>query len=618
MSTLGLRLRHLAFHGPNRQSASVEFGAGLNVIYGASETGKSFIVESIDFMLGGKPPLRDIPQRIGYDVVLLGIETLSGEQFTFLRSSEGGSLKAYSGLHAVPPAAEIESQALADQHSDRNTTNLSTFLLDRCGLSGKRIRKNRAGVTNSLSFRNLARLVIVTETEITQQRSPLSDGNPTADTPNFATFKLLLTGLDDSALSVNRAKEAEDQSRESQMELLDKLLDDYRARLDELTRDPGDLDAQLERIQGSLSEHANQLSMTEATYRTWADRRRELRRRLEDAKDRRSEITSLLERFSLLESHYVSDIARLRGIEEGGTLFQVLGNAPCPLCGSPPESHRSDSHCAGNIDAVVGAARSEIAKIELLRKELADTVQSLRRESVGFDRRLPKLEEDLRGVSHEIERMIAPTLSKLRTTYSQFADKRGEVREALGLYQTIQDIERRRADLAKGAGDQKESAVSEGDLPTSIADGFAGLVEQILKTWHFPEAERVHFDTKNRDLVIGAKLRTARGKGLRAITHAAFTLGLLEYCRTKLTPHPGFVVLDSPLLAYRAPEGFEDDLTGTDLDERFYNYLASLADDRQVIIIENINPPETIRSRPHTIMFSKNPHSGRYGFFPEP
>src|ERR1700724_2586823 len=35
------------------------------------------------------------------------------------------------------------------------------YLLQRCGLDGKRGRKNRHGNTNSLSFRNLARLLIV-------------------------------------------------------------------------------------------------------------------------------------------------------------------------------------------------------------------------------------------------------------------------------------------------------------------------------------------------------------------------------------------------------------------------------------------------------------------------
>lgn len=36
------------------------------------------------------------------------------------------------------------------------------------------------------------------------------------------------------------------------------------------------------------------------------------------------------------------------------------------------------------------------------------------------------------------------------------------------------------------------------------------------------------------------------------------------------------MVLDSPLLVYREPDGTEDDLTGTDLQEQFYSYLAAL------------------------------------------
>jgi DNA repair ATPase RecN len=34
---------------------------GAYVICGASETGKSFIVEAIDYLMGGSDPLRDIP-----------------------------------------------------------------------------------------------------------------------------------------------------------------------------------------------------------------------------------------------------------------------------------------------------------------------------------------------------------------------------------------------------------------------------------------------------------------------------------------------------------------------------------------------------------------------------
>ena len=617
-ATQGLRLRHLSMHGPGKAAAALEFGPGLNILYGSSDTGKSFVVEVIDFMLGGKPPIPEITERIGYDQVLLGVETLAGEQFTLLRSSEGGAFRVYAGLVTAPPAPDVESRELSEQHSDRSGDNLSSYLLERCGLAGKRVRKNKYGVTNSLSFRNLARLLIVNENEIFQKRSPLSEGNPTTDTSNFATFKLLLTGVDDGSLVQIAPKGPEEQSRETQLELLDKLIDEHHARLSELTKFPEELEEQLGKIEQSISTHQHQLLTTESEFRGNADRRRELRKRLEEAKDRRADIDSLLERFALLDRHYNSDLARLRGIEEGGTLFEVLGKASCPLCGAEPAHHRKDSECDGNVRLVVEAARAEIGKIEVLRKELATTVTDLRREAASFDRRLPKLSTELESISGQVDGLIAPKLAKLRATYSQFADKKGQVREAISIYQTIQDLEKRRVDVESTTASLKESSVADGDLPSAVAYNFALQVEVILKAWHFPNAERVTFDAKARDLIISGKPRGAHGKGLRALTHAAFTVGLLQYCRANSTPHPGFVVLDSPLLAYREPEGKEDDLSGTQVDVKFYDYLAAFTADRQIFVVENSDPPEHIAKRDQVTMFTLNPHAGRYGFFPLP
>lgn len=615
-ATPGFRLRFLGFFGPQKQPATVAFGAGLNVIYGASNTGKSFIVEAIDFMLGGKPPLRDIPERVGYDLVLLGLETLDGQSFTLWRSMDGGGFRLYEGLHQTPPATDVPCKQLDEQHSDRNDANLSTFLLSLCGLGGKRVRRNSRNETNSLSFRNIARLMIVNETEITQQSSPLFDGNPIANTPNLATFKLLLTGTDDSALVASNKREPEDLSREAQLQLLDQLLGDYRDRLKELTRSPKELEEQLEKIDNSLRQQAAQVNTTEAEFQQAAGKRRELRKKLEESRERRTEVGAMLERFGLLDKHYASDIERLRAVEEGGTLFNVLGSRHCPLCGASPAHHRADAECEGNIDAVVQAARTEIAKIEVLRRELSATMHSLEREAASFDGKMPAAVRELASISESVEELIAPKLSSLRKSYSEFADKRAEVREALALYATVQDMERRRTDLENGTDEEKAGALASADIPTTVAHSFAKTVEGILAGWHFPEAGDVYFDSKTRDIVIAGKSRSAFGKGLRAITHAAFTLGLLAFCRERQTPHTRFVVLDSPLLAYREPDGTEDDLTGTDLQERFYSYLETLPADTQVIVIENTDPPDAIMKLEQSLMFGKNPHHGRYGLFP--
>ena len=612
--TKNLRLCSLAFHGPVRDSAYIRFGPGLNVIYGTSEAGKSFILDAIDFMLGGKGPLRDIPERIGYDRVLLAMETSDGEEFTFSRSTEGNAFRVYDGIfdETLP---EGDGKILADVHSDRNDDNLSAFLLAKIDLSHKRLRRNKRGDTNNLSFRNLAKLLIVSEEEIIQQRSPLSDGNYAADTPSTAAFKLLLTGVDDSALAAAQARSPEAQTRGAQLDLLDQLIQSYRRQVKELAGPPADLEDQLGRLEKSMEAQSEQLSLSEDTFKKYTVDRRNLARRHEEVQNHLSDVTALLERFTLLGAHYRSDIERLKAIEEAGSLFGALGQANCPLCGAAPEHHQTTDDCNGNVDRVVAGARVEIAKIELRQRELAETVNTLRSEAVGLERRLPNLEERLSFVSTEIERVVAPNLRQLRTSYRKLADKGGEVREALAIYRGLTDLEDRKAQLEKEDEAQGGTTVSDVDLPASVADRFAALVLEILTDWHFPKIERVHFDLKIRDLVINGKNRTSYGKGLRAITHTAFTIGLLEYCRRFNTPHPGFVLVDSPLLSYKAPEGGEDDLRGTDLKDQFYNYLSKLGDNRQVLVIENTDPPGTIQALPQTVEFTGRQGVGREGLF---
>lgn len=48
----------------------------------------------------------------------------------------------------------------------------------------------------------------------------------------------------------------------------------------------------------------------------------------------------------------------------------------------------------------------------------------------------------------------------------------------------------------------------------------------------------------------------------------------------------------------------------------FYNYLLALPKEGQVIIFENQHPPENVLSKLAMTVFTKNPVSERYEFFP--
>lgn len=616
--TRGLRLRSLAFHGPATEPAIVEFGPGLNVIYGASNTGKSFILNTVDFMLGGKPPLRDIPEREGYDRILLAFETLAGQKFTVSRSIDGGGFTLFDGLFAGDPP-EGDGKPLADTHNDKRDDNLSVFLLNQIELTQKRIRKNKRGDTQSLSFRNLARLILINEQEIIQERSPLSDGNVVADTANTSVFKLLLTGVDDSAYTAGRKPTVEDQSRGAQIELLEQLIADYEKQVKELAGKPDELQEQLDRLEATMANQSQQLAATESEFKEATVQRRDVAKKVEEANNRLTEITALLDRFALLDAHYRNDVERLSAIEEAGSLFGALGKADCPLCGAAAEHHRSKDDCDGDVDRVVAAARAEIAKIAIRQQELTQTRATLREEAVSFERRMPRLESRLKELSAQIESIVAPNLRQLRSSYKALADKGGEVREALAIHRGLGDLIHRKEKLEKEdeAGFGSPNETPDIGLSTATVDKFAALIQDILQAWHFPGADRVHFDLSTRDLVINGKNRIAYGKGLRAITQAAFTIGLMEYCRLNETAHPGFVMLDSPLLSYREPEGEGDDLRGSDLNTCFFEYISKLPDNRQVIIIENTDPPQEVRSSEHAILFTGVPGQGRSGLFPK-
>jgi hypothetical protein len=84
----------------------------------------------------------------------------------------------------------------------------------------------------------------------------------------------------------------------------------------------------------------------------------------------------------------------------------------------------------------------------------------------------------------------------------------------------------------------------------------------------------VTFSEEDQYVVISGRRRSSYGKGVRAITHAAFNLALLKYRRFKPLPHPNVVLIDSPLAVYREPDTDEAGFA-PELKDSFYRSLAS-------------------------------------------
>lgn len=602
-----IKLRRITFKGPKKE-ASLVLKSGVNVICGASDTGKSFLAESLDFMLGGSK-LREIPERSAYGKAELDFVINSGKNWRLERATSGGNFCLFD-MNVDDP----EAVPLIQAHVHEKTNNLSGFLLEKIELLGKRILKSSVkGTTQSLSFRNLARLVIVQEGEIQQTGSPFWGGQYTLKTVELAAIKLLLTGVDDSSV-VTVAELRSDSG--GQVAMLDELLFDLEVEIADLGESHSDLTDQLDRLETSIEKHKETLNASQCHLDGLLSARRELFVDRQASQGRLDEISSLLTRFTLLGDHYSVDVERLTAIKESGSMFAHVEAVSCPLCGANPEAQHLGEACDGDVEAIVAAASAEISKIKQLQIELASTVSDLEREKTELSEKLSLTDTQYRELDLQIQQTVAPEVSEIRSSFSSYVEERSKAQKSVELFYRADILKARKVALEIEEAQPTSAGRVATGLPDSVAHNFSMRVSAILKAWDFPGDCRVHFDKETTDFVIDGKPRGNRGKGLRAITHAAVTISLLEFCQENELSHPGFVVLDSPLLAYFKPEGDDDkSLRGTDLKKKFYEYLIKHhGKDSQVIIIENQHPPNMMLNDLEMTVFTGNPNKGRQGF----
>lgn len=618
----GIRLRHLVFTGPNIEPAALEFDDGLNIVYGASNTGKSFASKAILFMLGALSSLPETKEIAAYDGAWLGVTLGEQGDFTLYRATRGGHLKLYKGLVKGAPVGNGE--VLREKHDQKRTDTVSYRLLDVIGLGNKWVVRDGNGKKDSLSIRLLSKYAVVAENDIMSETSPVYlSGNPAERTFEQNLFKLLLTGNDDSAV-VTVPKETERKAaKAAKIELVDELLAQLDAELGDEPADEKETDEQLKRLDQSADGLLTRLQSAQTDLDNLVVERRTTVDRCRELEARADELELTLQRFAKLQAVYTSDLERLQSIEEGGYVLVAMAGRDCPVCGAPPGA-QTHNHAAAEIAMAHTAAAAEARKIEREQRELAHVVASLEAEAIGLRKTIEKLKAETEELDNTIQE-LRPQEASLRESYETYNAKRTEILKVLDLYQRRAKLATRRAEIGAMPTKREGEAAQVGPDSTTMFD-FGETVKAVLKAWKFPDADKVQFDGKANDITIGGKSRAANGKGVRAVLHAAFNVAVIVHCIENNLPHPGFLVLDTPLLTYREPleskygdlSSDEAALKATALAEHFYKHLASLKGHVQVIVIENSDPPSAIEGLARIETFTGKPGNGRAGLLARP
>jgi hypothetical protein len=616
----GVVLERLCFRGSGAENAELSFRAGLNVLFGASNTGKSFAAKAIDFMLGAARPLPDIEERRPYDRCALVMRLPQFGQASFVRSLSAGPIEFYPGDFAVPGIlAGGARQQLSARHNATNSDNVSQFLLEELGLGGREIAIDTNGKKRPLSFRDLARFCIVDETAIQSENSPAESGQHLSAPAERRVFTLLVTGVDDASTKTVVDVKTFKASTTGKIEVLDEMIAALDEELNAAYPNGENLVEQGARLEETWRLGQLELQSAQDSVRVQIRRKRQLAEEILRLQSRRAEIQINIGRFEQLKDVYSSDIARLEAIEEAGFLLALGGDRPCPLCGASGE-HQLVVHGLREVEQARDAARAEAEKIRLQGRDLERTLAELDDEGRSIGRELEWLDHELTTTETEIS-SLAPTADATRRRVEELQSVRDHVRKGLALIEQRGALSSRREELA-ALKPPKRSEKPVLGIPSTAAHEFAQKVSEVLTEWQFPGKRHVAFDEATYDLRIDGKARRDNGKGVRAITHAAFKVALLLHCRERNLPHPGFLVLDTPLLTYRDPMQSNDPLAAdeqairnTSLKDFFFEHLSKNSDKGQFVIIENVELPPGIDGLAHVQTFTGDPHAGRAGLF---
>lgn len=610
MNKPGFRLSALAISGAGYPPAALSFKPGLNVVAGASNTGKSYVFRTVDYMLGAQTPPEEIPQSKGYTHCQLELISHAGQTFTLSRALAGGGAQLFESSMAALKGDTASTKLGAKAKQDELDT-ISAFLLGLTGLNGRKVRRNDHGEKSNLSFRDVAWLTLVDEERIITKDSPLLSPMVVERTKEKAVFGLFLTGTDDDAI-VTQEKSTDRKARlHAELGLLQTLIDEREANLKTLGIEANQVDQQRAHLEASIKKASSVLATQQTKIDGLAAKRDAAWKGIQESESRRQFLGDQLKRLRLLRQHYDSDSKRLEASLEAGAAFEQLPSGDCPVCG-----HRPDGK--GSADARLAEFRescqAEIKKIEMLRRDLDASLKEMQAEHDALVGSIRDLKAALVQANRDIESLLQPKLEDADAKLSDLLEVQSRLISASAVMAEVHTLRSRFSGVEQALKAKVPKPKLAAKVETRTAVKFCEVVGETLKAWKYPRLGLVSFDPNRFDLTIGDQNRGSMGKGYRALTHAAMVISLMRYCRAENLPHPGLVVVDTPLNPFRGPDEPGAEKVNQEVQNAFYENLARDKSGDQVLVLENTEPQAALRAHLNYIHFSGALHD-RYGLF---
>ena len=394
-------IKKLAVSGGSHVSSILEFSPGLNIIIGPSNTGKSLIVDCIDYIFGRVSKKNDRPKielnSNGYTAITLTIATSNGD-ITFTREI-GKNKIIVDSLNK-----EIESGPYSLDTAAKK--NINSLFLKLIGIENDhQVLKNTNGDTVSLTWRLILYLFLMKQSEIDRPSSALLSTNIFNKTASAAALLFLLTGQDFNEISAPEKKEIAQAKKKAIMRYIREKKDELVLRRNDLTRklagyDIPDLEETINQTQKDLSEIQNELN--KALIKS-----QEYYSEIQSKSSELAQCITAIQSFENLENQYSSDINRLEFIIRGKLSEpdeKIIRF--CPLCNSevksPPDSNQ------------ITAAKEELIKIQSKMSGLIKAQEAVLSKRNNVEQAIQNLNDEKFKIDEKINKELQPSLENFQ------------------------------------------------------------------------------------------------------------------------------------------------------------------------------------------------------------
>lgn len=613
-----MQLRKLQLEGTNKEDATIIFNSGLNIIAGASDTGKSFAFECINYILGATD-IPKLPQEaLGYTSVLLEFLDKKSNQIITLKRSlhESEKTDIYYIYSEIDKISDATFEALSVSSNAANS--LSSKLLAICNCPYRNVlKKSSNGETEAFTFRKFVSLTMLNETRIVQKNSPIYLGDTKRDqhsTKETASYFTLLTGLDYQKYIKAESAEIKKAHLKGAIDELTLICSELQSEIS--TNDSDSISLRLQENKSLIQEIENSLKLQREITETLEKRHQEGTFALNAAIREKSRILDNLSKFKLLKKNYLSDVSRLDFIEQAHDYTNQMADVRCPICHTEMKSPISH----GEVYFI--AIQKEKEKLNAHLIDLQSTINDFETELEHVNQKISQEEKNVRGFETEIAKQ-GKEISLILIKHEQCLKVRDKLLAIENSKRRLSETKQRIQELNNRLDNTKSTSekVSLKKPSEELLEEFCTIVEDLLESWRFilGNNHSVIFNEKDNDVIVSGKEKATYGKGARAIINSAFIIAIMNYCYSHGLSHPGFVVLDSPLTTYKERDR-QANLKNEDVEKsvkaQFFYNLAQIGKHKQVIIFDNEIPPKDLSDITYH-HFTGNQMIYRTGFIPQ-